>query len=57
LEFNGRLAAALEGEFFAKPKPIIRMAEPNPETYARKEAFEAERLQSWLGLRPSSPTA
>ena len=57
LEFNGRRAAALEGEFFAKPKPIMRMAEPNPETYARKEAFEAERLQSWLGLRPSSPTA
>ncbi|MDA8284454.1 MAG: FAD/NAD(P)-binding oxidoreductase [Actinomycetota bacterium] len=48
LEFNGRRAAALEGEFFNKPKPILRMAEPDTDTYARKEAFEAERLHTWL---------
>lgn len=48
LEFNRRRAAALEGEFFAKPKPLLRMAEPDAEAYARKEAFEAERLREWL---------
>ncbi len=49
LEFNGRRAAALEGKFFEKPKPVLRMAEPDTETYAQKEAFEAERLREWLG--------
>lgn len=49
LEFDGRRAAALEGEFFAQPKPRLRMAEPDADTYARKEAFEAERLREWLG--------
>jgi sulfide:quinone oxidoreductase len=49
LEFDGQRAAALEGEFFAKPKPRLRMAEPDAATYARKEAFEAERLREWLG--------
>lgn len=57
LEFNGRRAAALEGDFFAKPKPDVRLAEPNAETYARKEAFEAERLQAWLGISRPGPTA
>ena len=57
LEFNGRRAAALEGDFFAQPKPILRMAEPDTETYARKEAFEAERLHTWLGVNVSRPTA
>ena len=52
LEFDGRRASALQGEFFAKPNPVIRMAEPDADTYARKEAFEAERLQEWLGVRP-----
>jgi len=50
LEFNGRRAAALQGEFFAKPKPKLWMAQPDTETFARKQAFEAERLQTWLGV-------
>jgi len=53
LEFNGQRAAAVEGEFFAKPKPKLWMAAPDAETYARKHAFEAERLQAWLGANPS----
>lgn len=57
LEFDGRRAAALEGDFFAKPKPILRMAEPDTETYARKEAFEAARLRTWLRTDPSGTTA
>ena len=50
LEFPERRASALEGNFFAKPAPAVHMAEPDTATYTRKEAFEAERLQEWLGL-------
>ncbi len=50
LEFPGRRAAALEGDFFAEPKPDVRMAEPNAETFARKQAFETERLHDWLDV-------
>ncbi|MHB1726689.1 MAG: NAD(P)/FAD-dependent oxidoreductase, partial [Acidimicrobiales bacterium] len=49
LEFPERRASALEGNFFAKPTPEVHRAAPDAETYARKEAFEAERLQEWLG--------
>jgi len=54
LEFDGQRAAAVEGEFFAKPKPKLWMAEPDAETFARKQAFEAERLQAWLGMDAST---
>lgn len=49
LEFPGHRASALEGDFFAQPRPVVRMAEPSAEVYARKEAFEAERLREWFG--------
>ncbi|MHB1834558.1 MAG: NAD(P)/FAD-dependent oxidoreductase [Solirubrobacteraceae bacterium] len=57
LEFNGRRAAALEGKFFAKPRPTLWMADPNAETYARKVTFEEQRLQAWLGMEASSASA
>src|SRR5215216_4873361 len=41
LEFPGQRASALEGDFFAEP-PDVRMAEPDTETFARKQAFETE---------------
>lgn len=50
LEFAERRASALEGNFFAKPLPDVRMAEPDTETYARKESFESDRLREWLGV-------
>lgn len=50
LEFPERRASALEGNFFAEPAPEVHMAVPDMETYARKEAFEAERLREWLGV-------
>jgi len=50
LEFPERRASALEGNFFAEPTPEVHLAEPDAETYARKEAFEAERLHEWLGV-------
>jgi sulfide:quinone oxidoreductase len=49
LEFPGRRASALEGHFFAQP-PEVRVAEPDTETFARKQAFEAERLRGWLDV-------
>lgn len=49
LEFPDRKASALEGRFFAEPKPEVRMADPDADTFARKESFEAERLREWLG--------
>jgi sulfide:quinone oxidoreductase len=50
LEFPGQRAATLEGDFFAEPQPDVRMAEPDTETFARKQAFEAERLRDWLDV-------
>lgn len=52
LEFPGQRASALEGDFFAEPKPDVRLAEPDTETFARKEAFESERLRDWLDFSP-----
>jgi sulfide:quinone oxidoreductase len=49
LEFPGQRASALEGHFFAQP-PDVRLAEPDTETFARKQAFEAERLSDWLDI-------
>lgn len=49
LEFPERLASAVEGNFFAEPGPDVHMAEPDADTYARKQAFESERLAQWLG--------
>ena len=49
MEFPDQTASALEGNFFAEPKRDLHMAEPGAETYARKLAFESERLHEWLG--------
>ena len=48
LEFPESRAAALEGDFFAEPKPLVRLAAPDLETYQRKQEFESERLRQWL---------
>ena len=45
-----RRASALGENFFADPSPEVHMAEPDTATYARKAAFEAERLRRWLGV-------
>jgi sulfide:quinone oxidoreductase len=49
LEFPGQRASALEGRFFAEP-PEVRLAEPDAKTFARKQAFETERLRDWLDV-------
>lgn len=48
LEFPERRASAVEGNFFAEPGPDVHMAEPDADTYARKQAFESQRLTQWL---------
>jgi sulfide:quinone oxidoreductase len=49
LEFPGQRASALEGHFFAQP-PEVHLAEPDIETFVRKQAFESERLRDWLDV-------
>ena len=49
LEFPGQRASALEGHFFAQP-PEVRLAEPDAETFTRKQAFETDRLRNWLDV-------
>jgi len=49
LEFPGQRASALEGHFFAQP-PEVHLAEPDTETFVRKQAFESERLRDWLDV-------
>jgi sulfide:quinone oxidoreductase len=49
LEFPGQRASTLEGHFFAQP-PEVRLAEPDTETFARKQAFEIKRLRDWLDV-------
>ena len=49
LEFPGQRASVLEGNFFSEP-PEVPLAEPDTETFARKQAFETERLRDWLDV-------
>ena len=49
LEFPGQRASTLEGHFFAQP-PEVHLAEPDTETFVRKQAFESERLRDWLDV-------
>ena len=49
LEFPGQRASALEGRFFAEP-PEVHLAEPDTETFTRKQTFETARLRDWLDV-------
>lgn len=48
LEFPDGRAAALDGNFFAEPKPQVGLAEPDVQTFERKQQFETDRLREWL---------
>ncbi|MDR7523579.1 MAG: FAD/NAD(P)-binding oxidoreductase [Armatimonadota bacterium] len=41
-------AAAIRGQFYATPEPVVEVAEPSPQTLAEKRKFEAERLAAWF---------
>jgi sulfide:quinone oxidoreductase len=47
----GRAGAALvEGDFFARPEPVISLREPSAANLEAKRAFERERLRAWFGM-------
>ncbi|HLU24343.1 MAG TPA: FAD/NAD(P)-binding oxidoreductase [Longimicrobiales bacterium] len=49
LELGGGQAAMIQGNFFAEPRPDLRIMAGSPEYLAAKRAFETERLQAWFG--------
>lgn len=49
LELPGRRVAYVEGDFFAEPAPAVELSEADEGRFARKQAYEQERLAAWLG--------
>jgi sulfide:quinone oxidoreductase len=49
LELPGRKVAFIEGNFLAEPTPDVHITEASEENYARKQAYERELLDAWLG--------
>jgi len=49
LEVPGRRVAMVEGDFFAEPRPDVRLTEATAENFERKQAYERDRLSEWLG--------
>lgn len=49
LELPGRRVATVEGDFFAEPRPAVRLTEPSEEGFRRKQDYEDDRLGAWLG--------
>jgi sulfide:quinone oxidoreductase len=49
LELPGRRVAYVEGNFFAEPAPAVALSEADESRFARKQAYERERIAAWLG--------
>jgi sulfide:quinone oxidoreductase len=49
LELPGRKVAFVEGDFFAEPRPAVTLSDADHEHFERKQAYELERLDTWLG--------
>jgi hypothetical protein len=49
MEVGDRRAIAVDGAFFTSAPDRVRMDAPSPEAFARKQAFERERLARWFG--------
>lgn len=50
LELGHGLAVEVEGDFYAKPHPVVAATgPPSAAALERKEAFERERLERWFG--------
>jgi sulfide:quinone oxidoreductase len=41
--------AFVEGDFFAEPAPDVQLSEADESGFARKQAYERDRLAAWLG--------
>lgn len=49
LEVPGRRVALVEGNFFAEPRPDVRLTDASEANFERKQAYERDRLSAWLG--------
>jgi sulfide:quinone oxidoreductase len=49
LELPGRRVAFVEGNFLAEPAPDVHITDATEERYARKQAYERDLLDTWLG--------
>jgi sulfide:quinone oxidoreductase len=49
LELPGEQVALVEGDFLAEPRPQVTLSEADHAQFVRKQAFERERLDTWLG--------
>jgi sulfide:quinone oxidoreductase len=49
LELPGRKVAFVEGNFLAEPAPDVHITEATEERYARKQAYERDLLDAWIG--------
>lgn len=49
LELPGERVAFVQGDFLAEPRPEVTLTEADHEQFLRKQAFELERLDTWLG--------
>jgi sulfide:quinone oxidoreductase len=49
LELPGRKVAYVEGNFLSEPTPDVHITDATEEHYARKQTYERELLDEWLG--------
>jgi sulfide:quinone oxidoreductase len=49
MEMGKRLAALIEGDFYATPEPQVSLREPSSNHAADKHRFESDRLRRWFG--------
>jgi len=49
LEMGRAVAARVEGDFFARPEPMVRVGEASAAHAEEKRRFESERLARWFG--------
>ncbi|MEJ5256306.1 MAG: FAD-dependent oxidoreductase [Acidimicrobiales bacterium] len=49
LELPGQRVAFVEGDFLAEPQPRVSLTEADHEQFRRKQVYEQERLDTWLG--------
>ena len=49
LELPGERVAFVQGDFLAEPRPDVTLTEADHEQFLRKQAYERERLDTWLG--------
>ncbi len=49
IEMGESLATRLEGDFFARPEPAVRVVDASASHATDKRRFESERLERWFG--------